>query len=64
MKADEAFAIGLAIERNGFAGLFATEDREIGMRNFVEGGPGRPGSADRERPGVGLRGRGAAPGRG
>ncbi|GAA0477390.1 enoyl-CoA hydratase/isomerase family protein [Streptomyces stramineus] len=32
---------GLAIERNWFAGLFATEDREIGMRSFVEDGPGR-----------------------
>ncbi|KUJ64535.1 enoyl-CoA hydratase [Streptomyces albus subsp. albus] len=32
---------GLAIERNWFAGLFATEDREIGMRSFVEEGPGR-----------------------
>lgn len=32
---------GLAIERNWFAGLFATEDREIGMRSFVKEGPGR-----------------------
>ncbi|MFI8851784.1 enoyl-CoA hydratase-related protein [Streptomyces sp. 891-h] len=32
---------GLAIERNWFAGLFATEDREIGMRSFVEEGPGK-----------------------
>ncbi|MEU2085487.1 enoyl-CoA hydratase/isomerase family protein [Streptomyces albus] len=32
---------GLAIERNWFAGLFATEDREIGMRSFVEQGPGK-----------------------
>ncbi|MEV6670349.1 enoyl-CoA hydratase-related protein [Streptomyces sp. NPDC051162] len=32
---------GLAIERNWFAGLFATEDREIGMRSFVEDGPGK-----------------------
>ncbi|WP_431782830.1 enoyl-CoA hydratase/isomerase family protein, partial [Streptomyces chumphonensis] len=31
---------GLAIERNWFAGLFATEDRETGMRSFVEDGPG------------------------
>ncbi|MDQ0932797.1 enoyl-CoA hydratase/isomerase family protein [Streptomyces turgidiscabies] len=32
---------GLAIERNWFAGLFATEDRETGMRSFVDEGPGK-----------------------
>jgi enoyl-CoA hydratase/carnithine racemase len=32
---------GLTIERNLFAGLFATEDRAIGMRSFVEEGPGK-----------------------
>lgn len=32
---------GLAIERNWFAGLFATEDRERGMRSLVEEGPGK-----------------------
>jgi len=32
---------GLAIERQLFAGMFATEDREIGMRSFVEEGPGK-----------------------
>ncbi|WP_030621376.1 enoyl-CoA hydratase/isomerase family protein [Streptomyces sclerotialus] len=32
---------GLTIERNWFAGLFATEDRETGMRSFVEEGPGK-----------------------
>ncbi|WP_432038121.1 enoyl-CoA hydratase/isomerase family protein [Streptomyces cucumeris] len=32
---------GLTIERGWFAGLFATEDREIGMRSFVEDGPGK-----------------------
>ncbi|MEI5526720.1 enoyl-CoA hydratase-related protein [Streptomyces brasiliscabiei] len=32
---------GLAIERNWFTGLFATEDRERGMRSFVEEGPGK-----------------------
>jgi enoyl-CoA hydratase/carnithine racemase len=32
---------GLTIERNLFAGLFATEDRTIGMRSFVEDGPGK-----------------------
>ncbi|MET7638544.1 enoyl-CoA hydratase-related protein [Streptomyces sp. NPDC005438] len=32
---------GLAVERNWFAGLFATEDRRIGMRSFVEDGPGK-----------------------
>ena len=31
---------GLAIERQQFAGLFATEDRTIGMTSFVENGPG------------------------
>ncbi|MDQ0764037.1 enoyl-CoA hydratase/isomerase family protein [Streptomyces canus] len=32
---------GLAVERNWFAGLFATEDRERGMKSFVEEGPGK-----------------------
>ncbi|MFJ3904697.1 enoyl-CoA hydratase/isomerase family protein [Streptomyces sp. NPDC090025] len=32
---------GLTIERAWFAGLFATEDRERGMRSFVEEGPGK-----------------------
>jgi enoyl-CoA hydratase/carnithine racemase len=32
---------GLAIERTWFAGLFATQDRETGMRSFVEDGPGK-----------------------
>ncbi|KIF76809.1 enoyl-CoA hydratase [Streptomyces sp. 150FB] len=32
---------GLTIERTWFAGLFATEDRERGMRSFVEDGPGK-----------------------
>ena len=32
---------GLAIERQQFTGLFATEDRTIGMTSFVENGPGK-----------------------
>lgn len=32
---------GLAIESHQFAGLFATEDRAVGMRSFVENGPGK-----------------------
>jgi enoyl-CoA hydratase/carnithine racemase len=32
---------GLEIERRQFAGLFATEDRAIGMKSFVESGPGK-----------------------
>ncbi|HXR43115.1 MAG TPA: enoyl-CoA hydratase/isomerase family protein [Acidothermaceae bacterium] len=32
---------GLALEREQFAALFATEDREIGMRSFAESGPGK-----------------------
>jgi enoyl-CoA hydratase/carnithine racemase len=34
-------ATGLEIERILFAGLFATRDREIGMKSFVEQGPGK-----------------------
>ena len=34
-------ATGLAIERQQFAALFATEDRRIGMTSFVEEGPGK-----------------------
>jgi enoyl-CoA hydratase/carnithine racemase len=32
---------GLEIERELFAGLFATEDRTIGMTSFLESGPGK-----------------------
>ncbi|HYG95405.1 MAG TPA: enoyl-CoA hydratase-related protein [Nocardioides sp.] len=32
---------GLAIERQHFAGVFATEDAAAGMRSFVENGPGK-----------------------
>jgi enoyl-CoA hydratase/carnithine racemase len=32
---------GLAIERQHFAALFGTEDRVLGMRSFVEQGPGK-----------------------
>ncbi len=32
---------GLEIERAQFAALFATKDRAIGMRSFVENGPGK-----------------------
>ncbi|WP_075817249.1 enoyl-CoA hydratase/isomerase family protein [Serinicoccus sp. CNJ-927] len=32
---------GLAIEAMQFAGVFATEDRKIGMTSFVEEGPGK-----------------------
>jgi enoyl-CoA hydratase/carnithine racemase len=32
---------GLAIERQLFTGLFATEDRTIGMNSFVQDGPGK-----------------------
>ena len=36
---DGDLATGLAIESQLFTGLFATKDREIGMRSFVEQGP-------------------------
>ena len=32
---------GLEIERLNFAGLFATEDQQTGMRSFIENGPGK-----------------------
>jgi enoyl-CoA hydratase/carnithine racemase len=32
---------GLEIERSQFSALFATEDQKIGMRSFVEEGPGK-----------------------
>lgn len=38
---------GLEIERQQFAALFATEDRDIGMRSFVESGPGKAGFVGR-----------------
>jgi enoyl-CoA hydratase/carnithine racemase len=34
-------ATGLEVERLHFAGLFATEDAQTGMRSFVENGPGK-----------------------
>jgi enoyl-CoA hydratase/carnithine racemase len=34
-------ATGLEIERQQFAALFATHDREAGMRSFVDQGPGK-----------------------
>jgi len=34
-------ATGLEIERAQFAGLFATPDRTIGIRSFIEHGPGK-----------------------
>src|SRR6056297_2210063 len=34
-------ATGLEIERAHFAALFATEDQSIGMRSFLENGPGQ-----------------------
>ncbi|WP_103501494.1 MULTISPECIES: enoyl-CoA hydratase/isomerase family protein [Streptomyces] len=38
---DAGIDTGLTVERTWFASLFATEDREIGMRSFVEDGPGK-----------------------
>jgi enoyl-CoA hydratase/carnithine racemase len=38
---------GLEIERQQFAALFATDDRTIGMRSFVENGPGKAGFTGR-----------------
>ncbi|WP_037917438.1 enoyl-CoA hydratase/isomerase family protein [Actinacidiphila yeochonensis] len=38
---DADLTTGLALERTLFAGLFATADREAGMRSFVEQGPGK-----------------------
>ncbi len=38
---DMDLASGLRLETHLFAGLFATEDRGIGMRSFVENGPGK-----------------------
>ena len=34
-------ATGLEVERLQFAGLFATEDRTVGMTSFLENGPGK-----------------------
>ncbi|MGZ4486218.1 MAG: enoyl-CoA hydratase/isomerase family protein [Nocardioidaceae bacterium] len=38
---DNDLDTGLEIERLQFAGVFATEDRRIGMTSFVEQGPGK-----------------------
>ena len=34
-------ANGLKLESHLFAGLFATEDKQIGMKSFIENGPGK-----------------------
>ncbi len=38
---------GLEIERLNFAGLFATEDQQTGMRSFIDNGPGKATFAGR-----------------
>jgi enoyl-CoA hydratase/carnithine racemase len=38
---DTDLASGLRLESYLFAGLFATEDRAIGMQSFIENGPGK-----------------------
>jgi enoyl-CoA hydratase/carnithine racemase len=38
---DMSIDAGLALESELFAGLFATQDREIGMRSFIEAGLGK-----------------------
>jgi enoyl-CoA hydratase/carnithine racemase len=38
---DGDLASGLRLETQLFTGLFATEDRLIGMTSFVENGPGK-----------------------
>jgi len=38
---DADLRTGLALERLAFSGLFATDDRAIGMASFVEQGPGK-----------------------
>jgi enoyl-CoA hydratase/carnithine racemase len=38
---DGSIEAGLALERQLFAQLFATDDREIGMRSFIALGPGK-----------------------
>ena len=38
---DVDLATGLKLETQLFAGTFATEDQKIGMRSFIENGPGK-----------------------
>ena len=38
---DSSLADGLKIESQIFAALFATEDQKVGMRSFIENGPGK-----------------------
>ncbi|MEN3359164.1 MAG: hypothetical protein V7637_3146 [Mycobacteriales bacterium] len=44
---DTDLASGLRLESHLFASLFATEDRAIGMRSFIESGPGKAGFVGR-----------------
>lgn len=41
LGADSSLAAGLALDRNLLAGLFATEDRRVGMASFLTEGPGK-----------------------
>jgi enoyl-CoA hydratase len=38
---DSSLSDGLKVESHVFAALFATEDQKVGMRSFVENGPGK-----------------------
>jgi enoyl-CoA hydratase/carnithine racemase len=44
---DTDLATGLQLELLSFAGLFSTEDRQTGMRSFMENGPGKAKFAGR-----------------
>lgn len=44
---DTDIAAGLEVERLAFAGLFATEDAQAGMRSFLDNGPGKARFAGR-----------------
>lgn len=38
---DAGIPTGLMLERQAFAALFATEDQTVGMKSFIESGPGK-----------------------
>ena len=44
---DGDLASGLSLESTLFAGLFATDDRAVGMASFIENGPGKAEFTDR-----------------
>ena len=60
---DRELAGGLALERELFVEVFRTEDSQIGVKSFLEQGPGKPSSPGSSRRSATARWRRTAPAR-